>query len=152
MSDKPTAVELIRKFQQLFSDLNHKQIAERLVKLLVVKRAVSRVACIVLRDENRYVQAVANHQPGERRVNSLATALDKLKLCPSPHSKHVFSTGDTLELSHTGPFRFEPASVRKNCQAGYIQPIAENGKTIAAFYLETERDLPTLRSEEHTSE
>lgn len=144
MSDKPTAVELIKKFQQLFSDLNHKQIAERLVKLVVVKPAVSRVAFIVLRDDKIYVEAVAQHQPGEPRVNSLATALDKLKLFPSAHIKHVFSTGDTLELSHTGPFRFEPGSVPEKCQAGYIQPIAENKKTIAAFYIETARDLPTL--------
>src|SRR5690625_6664918 len=100
MSDKPTAVELIRKFQQLFSDLNHKQIAERLVKLVVVKPAVSRVAFIVLRDDKLYVQAVAQHQPGEPRVNSLATALDKLKLFPSAHIKHVFSTGDRSE-EHT---------------------------------------------------
>ena len=47
MQNKNTAVELIKKFQQLFTDLNHKQIAERLVKLVVVKPVVSRVVLIV---------------------------------------------------------------------------------------------------------
>ena len=144
MSYKPTAVELIKKFQQLFADLNHKQIAERLVKLVVAKPAVRRVAFIVLRDDKLYVEAIAQNHPDEPRINSLATALDKLKLLPTTHIKHAFATGETLELSPTGRFQLEPDSVPDGCRAGYIQPIPENEKTIAAFYIESEHDLPAL--------
>lgn len=144
MSYKPTAVELIKKFQQLFTDLNHKQIAERLVKLVVVKPVISRVAFIVLRDDKLYVEAVAQSHSDEPRISSLATALDKLRLFPSKHIKHAFATGQTLELSPTGRFQFEPGSVPDRCRAGYIQPVSENEKTIAAFYIESEYDLPKL--------
>jgi hypothetical protein len=53
---KNTAIELIKKFQQLFTDLNHKQIAERLVKLVIAKETISRAVLIVERDSHLYVE------------------------------------------------------------------------------------------------
>lgn len=145
MRTKHSAVELIKKFQQLFTDLNHKQIAERLVKLVVVKPAVSRVALIVERDGRLYVESIAQDHPTEPRINSVATALNKLKLFPHLHIEHVFETGEPLALDTTSRFRLEPDSSPKGCQAGYIYPILENQRAIAAFYIETEYNLSALR-------
>ena len=48
MQNKRAAVELIKKYQKLFTDLNHSQIAERLVKLVVTRPSFSRVVLVGL--------------------------------------------------------------------------------------------------------
>ena len=76
---KNTAIELIKKFQQLFTDLNHKQIAERLVKLVIAKEAISRAVLVIERDSHLYVEAIASSGGEEPIVNGIATSLSRLK-------------------------------------------------------------------------
>ena len=78
---KHTAVELIKKFQQLFTDLNHKQIAERLVKLVIAKETISRAVLIVERDSHLYVEAIASSGTTPC-VNAVATSLSRLNYLP----------------------------------------------------------------------
>jgi 2-C-methyl-D-erythritol 4-phosphate cytidylyltransferase len=78
MPNKNNAVELIKKFQQLFTNLNHKQIAERLVKLVVAKAAISRAVLVVERDSHLYVEAIAHQQEAELLVSGIATSLTRL--------------------------------------------------------------------------
>ena len=86
---KNTAIELIKKFQQLFTDLNHKQIAERLVKLVIAKKTISRAVLIVERDSHLYVEAIASSGSTEPIVNAIATSLGRLNFLPHQYIHQV---------------------------------------------------------------
>src|SRR5690606_20494549 len=107
MQNKNTAMELVKRFQQLFTDLDHRQIAERLVKLVVVKPVVSRVVLIVKRDERLYVEAIACHRVPSPLVSATATVLSRINYLPHQHIHTVFETAlpialDTLEIAEIG--------------------------------------------------
>ena len=87
---KNTAIELIKKFQQLFTDLNHKQIAERLVKLVIAKETISRAVLIVERDSHLYVEAIASAGANKPFVNGVATSLSRLNYLPHQYIHQVF--------------------------------------------------------------
>lgn len=144
MQNKNNAVELIKKFQQLFTNLNHKEIAERLVKLVVAKAAISRAVLVVERDGHLYVEAIASQQDNDLLVNGISTSLNRLNYLPHQHIHQAFDSGvaralDTQQIQALGAM-----FVKKNCTACYLHPILENGKTIAVFYMETEQPLARL--------
>jgi diguanylate cyclase (GGDEF)-like protein/PAS domain S-box-containing protein len=145
MQNKNTAVELIKKFQQLFNDLNHKQIAERLVKLVVTKPSISRSVLIVERDGTLFVEAIASQTGTEPFVAAVATALSRLNFLPRQAIIEVFSHGQALALDATEIESMGPMATQKNCTAAYLHPILENNKTIAVFYQESEGRLARLR-------
>ena len=145
MQNKNTAVELIKKFQQLFTDLNHKQIAERLVKLVVVKPVVSRVVLIVERDNHLYVEAIACQRAPEPLVSGVATALSRLNYLPQQKIRETFLLGQAQALDGDHINTLGEKDTQKGCRACYLHPILEKDKTIAVYYIETERDLPQLQ-------
>lgn len=144
MQTKNTAVELIKKFQQLFTDLNHKQIAERLVKLVIAKSVVSRTVLIVERDNHLYVEAIASQRSPEPLVSGIATSLSRINHLPRQIIQEVFQHGQAMALDSHAIFALGVLSTQKGCRAAYLHPILERDKTIAVFYQETERDLPQL--------
>jgi len=142
---KNTTVELIKKFQQLFTDLNHKQIAERLVKLIIAKDTISRAVLIVERDNHLYVDAIAAATSEEPLVNGIATALNRLHYLPHQQIHDVFHSGtfktlDELQVQSLGVLFTQEGT--KSC---YLHPIHEKNKTIAVFYMESERELRHLQ-------
>jgi len=149
MPNKHSAVELIKKFQQLFTDLNHKQIAERLLKLVIAKPLVSRAALVIRRDEKLYVEAVAL-QRADPQVVSVATSLDKLRNLPSAAISEIFdhceesinsecpSSGFSL-AENTMPEGHLPTS-----KSLVFYPIFEKQKVVGLFLLESESHLPEL--------
>lgn len=145
MQNKNTAVELIKKFQQLFTDLNHKQIAERLVKLVVVKPAVSRVVLVVERDSHLYVEAIACQRSPEPLISGVATALSRLNYLPQKKIREVFALAQPQVLDTEHIRELESNSTQKGCRACYLHPILEKNKTIAVFYIETEGKLAALQ-------
>ena len=98
MQNKNNAVELIKKFQQLFTNLNHKEIAERLVKLVIAKAAVSRAVLVVERDSHLYVEAIASLQESDLLVNGVTTSLSRLNYLPHQHIHQVFDSGKAQAL------------------------------------------------------
>ncbi len=146
MPSKNTAVDLIKKFQQLFTDLNHKQIAERLVKLAVAKPAVSRSLLILERDGHLYVEAVAAHRSPEPMVTALATSLARLNYLPKALIQQVFYRGEPLALSESQLRDLPSGSCQRGAKAAFLLPILEQGKAIAVYYLETEADLAALEA------
>lgn len=144
MQTKNTAVELIKKFQQLFTDLNHKQIAERLVKLVIAKSVISRTVLIVERDNHLYVEAIASQRSPEPLVSGIATSLSRLNHLPRQIIHEVFQHSQALALDSNAIFALGASSTQKGCGAAYLHPILESGKTIAVFYQETEGELPEL--------
>ncbi len=147
MQNKHSAVELIKKFQQLFTNLNHKQIAERLVKLVVAKTAISRAVLVVERDEELYVEALgqsATNTDGNPTIQALATALEKLNNLPHQLIRQAFEDGDHRRLDRDGLRGLSSGECKENVAAVYIYPIMEKGKPIAAYYLESQQSLPCL--------
>ncbi|WP_331344308.1 putative bifunctional diguanylate cyclase/phosphodiesterase [Cellvibrio sp. UBA7661] len=142
---KNTAIELIKKFQQLFTDLNHKQIAERLVKLVIAKRTISRAVLIVERDSHLYVEAIASSGFDEPFVNGVATSLSRLNYLPHQYIHQVFDTGLPCALDQDTINRMGALFVQKGTHSCYLHPIKERHKTIAVFYMESTQGLQQLQ-------
>lgn len=142
---KQSAVELIKKFQQLFTNLNHKQIAERLVKLVMAKSSIQRTALLVLRDNQIYVEALANRSPSGLTVNAIATSLLRLKNLPSSVIQRVFDSGQVLALEGTALTGLAGNTLAPGVNACVLHPISDNNKTIAVFYMESGHPLAALQ-------
>ncbi len=141
---KHSTVGLIKKFQRLFSDLNHKQIAERLVRLVIAKSAISRAVLVVKRDDQLFVEAIASTGHKHPLANSLATPLSRLNYLPHHDIHQAFDSGRPITLDKDVIARMGSLFTQKGAQACYLCPIQEKNRTIALFYLESERDLTQL--------
>ena len=141
---KNSAVDLIRKFQQLFTDLNHKQIAERLVRLVVAKPPISRAVLVVERNNHLYVEAIACQYEVEPLIASVATSLSRLNYLPHKHIHNVFETGIAESLDAEAIHALGILFTQKGCNSCYLHPIIENNKTIAVFYVESEIGIESL--------
>lgn len=144
MQNKNNAVELIKKFQKLFTNLNHKEIAEQLVKLVVAKAVISRAVLIVERDSHLYVEAIASQQESDLLVNGISTSLNRLNYLPHQHIHQVFDNGKAQALDTDQIQSLGAMFTKKGCTASYLHPILENNKTIAVFYIESEQGLTPL--------
>ncbi|WP_111641021.1 putative bifunctional diguanylate cyclase/phosphodiesterase [Marinimicrobium alkaliphilum] len=144
MSNQNTAVELIKKFQQLFTDLNHKQIAERLVKMVAVKSAVSRAVLVVERDSRLYVEAVASKRDEQIQVSALATPLKKINGLPHEAITNAFVSGQISSLSAESIRAHGTHSAQPGVAGAYLYPVLERGKPMAVYYIETEQSLAHL--------
>jgi diguanylate cyclase (GGDEF)-like protein/PAS domain S-box-containing protein len=144
MQNKNNAVELIKKFQQLFNNLNHKEIAERLVKLVIAKAAISRAVLVVERDSHLYVEAIASQQNAELQINGITTSLSRLNYLPHQHIHQVFDSGKAQALDTDQIQLLGAMFTQKGCSACYLHPILENNKTIAVFYVESNQELAEL--------
>ncbi|HSC68767.1 MAG TPA: EAL domain-containing protein [Cellvibrio sp.] len=142
---KNTAIELIKKFQQLFTDLNHKQIAERLVKLVIAKKAISRAVLIVERDSHLYVEAIAAAGTDEPLVNGIATSLSRLNYLPHQHIHQVFDSGRACALDQQAISTLGALFIQKGTHSCFLHPIQEKNKTIAVFYMESAHELAQLQ-------
>ncbi|HEX7762192.1 MAG TPA: EAL domain-containing protein [Cellvibrio sp.] len=142
---KHTAVELIKKFQQLFTNLNHKQIAERLVKLVIAKHAIQRAALLIARDNHIYVEAIANRTGTHAAINAIATSLNRINNLPSAFIHDVFESSQALALSRSAMSGLIGKTIPVDTRACFLHPICENQKTIAVFYMESQDDLASLQ-------
>src|SRR5690606_24023625 len=122
---KNSAIELIKKFQQLFTDLNHKQIAERLVKLVIAKRTISRAVLIVERDSHLYVEAIASSGSNEPVVSGLATSLSRLNYLPHQYIHQVFDSGKSCALDKKSIDQLGAMFIQKGTNACFLHPIFE---------------------------
>lgn len=145
VQSKNTAIELIKKFQQLFTDLNHKQIAERLVKLVIAKEAISRAVLIVERDSHLYVEAIASSGTHEPMVNGVATSLSRLNYLPHQYIHQVFDSGQSCALDKQSIDQLGAMFIQKGTNSCCLHPIQEKNKTIAVFYMESVLELPMLQ-------
>src|SRR6187551_2623491 len=142
---KNTAIELIKKFQQLFTDLNHKQIAERLVKLVIAKKTISRAVLIVERDSHLYVEAIASSGSTEPIVNAIATSLGRLNFLPHQNIQQVFNSGKASAMDEQAVAQHGQLKFQKGTHSCFLYPIQEKNKTIAVFYMESTRELQQLQ-------
>jgi diguanylate cyclase (GGDEF)-like protein/PAS domain S-box-containing protein len=138
MQIKQGAVELIRKFQQLFADLNHRQIAERLVKQVVAQPGLSRCALVVQRDDSLYVEAI--DLPDSTACPS--APLKSLKNLPGNLLQDCFQLGSgvALDLEHAPSLSTLPAS-----NSLVIQMVGDENRPMAAYVCESTESLEQLQ-------
>jgi len=144
MPNRNSAVELIKKFQQLFSDLNHRQIAERLVRLVVMKPFISRVVLVVDRDNQLYVEAIARQCEPEPLVNGVTTLLSRLSNLPHSHIRLVFEQGQAMVLDPRTVATVHDDRSETPCRTACLHPVFEKEKTTAVFYIESTGDEQQL--------
>ncbi|TQV68251.1 EAL domain-containing protein [Exilibacterium tricleocarpae] len=137
MQNKNGAVELIRKYQRLFTDLNHRQIAERLVRLVVTKPSFSRVVLVIERDRQLYVEAVGSYR-NPQNIVALDTEIEKVSRLPVDLIRHCFATAAPQCLDLSSPHPLKHHEYQLGTKALYLHPIVENGRVVAVFHMESE--------------
>lgn len=142
-----TAVELIKKFQQLFTDLDQKQIAERLLSLVIAKPRVQRAALLIARDKQIYVDALAERIGDNIIISATASILNRSKTLPGHLIEDIFSTGQDLALDERAIGAQAGNNIPLDTRACLFLPIRENDSTIAVFYLESTDTLAELQKE-----
>lgn len=154
MQMKHGAVELIRKFQRLFTDLDHKQIVERLVKLVTDQSAVSRCVLVVRRNDNFFVEGIGLPDS----VVSLSNPLNSLNNLPHTLIRNGFEAGRAIAINLDGEIQDESLAahaqlvtadiddhqVQDETRSIWLQPIGDEKQPIALFYCESESDLKVL--------
>ncbi len=154
MQMKHGAVELIRKFQRLFTDLDHKQIVERLVKLVIDQSAVSRCVLVVRRNDNLFVEGIGLPDS----VVSLSNPLNSLNKLPHSLIRDGFEAGRAIACDLAGTVGEEISNenvqistadignhqVLEKTRSLWLQPIGDEKQPIALFYCESEADLTEL--------
>jgi diguanylate cyclase (GGDEF)-like protein/PAS domain S-box-containing protein len=143
---KNAAIDLIKKFQQLFTDVNHKQIAERLVNLLIAKETISRAVLIVKRNHHLYVEAIASSNTDTPFENGVATSLSRLTFLPHQAIYQVFASGCAAALDDQAIRALGTLFTPKGTRSCFLHPIQENNKTIAVFYMESAQELSQLQN------
>ncbi|GAB1263801.1 EAL domain-containing protein [Aurantivibrio infirmus] len=141
MQNNLAAAELIRKFYQLFTDLDHSKVVERLSRLVIVDPAISRAVLCVPQDDQVRIEAIAQSQESIvlPRVN-----FTKLRSIPHNNILNSIASGQP-ECQEMG---YASTIMTNDCKQGtraiYIYPILEHGKVLAVFYLESQTSLDDL--------
>lgn len=132
MSKNREVVSLIRKFQNLFSQLDHQQIAERLLKQVIAQPFVSRCSLLLQRDGQLWVEASAS----QVEVTSIAAVItEQHNLCDQLIDL-AFSAAEVVGREFESP--------ADDIRSVVIQPIGEG--PIAAYYIESSLPLALLRT------
>lgn len=132
MSKNREVVSLIRKFQNLFSQLDHQQIAERLLKQIIAQPFVSRCSLLLQRDGQLWVEASAS----QVEVTSIAAVItEQHNLCDQLIDL-AFSAAEVVGREFESP--------ADDIRSVVIQPIGEG--PIAAYYIESSLPLALLRT------
>lgn len=141
MQNSNAAVELVKKFHQLFTDLDHNQVIERLARLVIADPAISRVVLCLPRSNAISVEAMAQNQSNIVLPKTAYTNVRNI-----PH-KLILRAFDSRQ-----PACYEVranADIRLNdCLSGtnaiYLYPIVDKGEVIAVYYLESLVSLDKL--------
>ncbi|WP_439134364.1 putative bifunctional diguanylate cyclase/phosphodiesterase [Pseudomaricurvus sp.] len=143
---KHSAVELIRKFQRLFKDLNHKQIAERLVKLVVAQPVITRCVLVVCRDDELYVEAMVH---GDTSV-SLSAPLNSFQNLPQGLIRQAFhsveATGFELGSDNETTASLGLGDLKADVQSVAVQPVGDEDSSVAVYYCESSTDHEQLQA------
>ncbi|MBU2887602.1 EAL domain-containing protein [Gilvimarinus agarilyticus] len=139
MQEKLTAASLIKKYQRLFQQYDHHQIAERLVCMVAAKQGINRVALVLKRESEPVLCALAMHNDDTLESRSLTVPLSNSRNLPVDLISSVLHSGQhySLSASELQPFA---------AQSGIVIPILEVETCLAAFYIEASVEAAKLSS------
>lgn len=140
MQEKKSVASLIKKYQELFKQLNHNQIAERLAAMVAAKAGISRCVFILNTDKGLTVAALAKAKAGNIDSRSLSNPLSKSRNMPV---EAIVSACESTQVSYMAPDKAAPAEVL----SAAVVPVEECGQCVAAYYIESllsETELATV--------
>lgn len=137
---------LVKRFQQLFGELQHAQIGERLVQLLIAKPAISRTLLILKYSDELYVEAIASHSAEQQAalIRSLNSKLSSLSQLPQPAIGKQFVQPEARYLDREELATLSEHSCPADATGAYLHPIIVDSRCLALFYLETRDGIAAL--------
>jgi diguanylate cyclase (GGDEF)-like protein/PAS domain S-box-containing protein len=137
------AAELITKFQQLFTDLDHDQIIERLTRSVIADSAVSRVVLFISQDDQVRVEAVAQSQ---REVVLPRVNFRKLHNIPHKLIRQTFVSGQPIAADLRHFAALSPGQCMNDTQAIYLHPVMDGDRVQALYLIESQESVETLEA------
>ena len=137
-----SGVDLIR-FQQIFKDLNHKNIAERLVNIVITNN-ICNAMLISLRGADFNIEAIATLIDDSPSTQSIPIPLEQIKHLPHEAIGKVFENGETCLLNRDDVIRHGIYFSSEKINSCYILPVLEKNKTLAVFYMESQSEIASL--------
>ncbi|WP_020208106.1 putative bifunctional diguanylate cyclase/phosphodiesterase [Gilvimarinus chinensis] len=135
-----SAAVLIKKYQQLFKRLSYKQVAEKLVGLLVARTHIHRAALIVEHSDELYIEAIAfRDSQGKVDIHAISAPLSPSRNLPGTEIEGLYRSYTPDNSLLTIPVQNKGSSA--------LQIIEEGKVAIAAFYVESSLDESELLKE-----
>lgn len=141
MQNNLAAAELIKKFYQLFTDLDHNHVVERLARLVISDPAVTRVVLLFSQDDQVRVEAIA------QSVSNIVlprVPSDRLRDIPHQHIRKSIETRQPICIDLKDSQA--PKDVSPGTRSIYIYPILDQDKVMAVYYLESHVTLDHLEA------
>ncbi|GAB1258867.1 putative bifunctional diguanylate cyclase/phosphodiesterase [Aurantivibrio plasticivorans] len=141
MQNNSTAAELIKKFYQLFTDLNHNEVIERLARLVIGDPAISRVVLLIPQNDQIRIEAIAQNQ-----TNVVLPRIDFKHLQSLPHRniQHAIELGQPLCVEALYSQTITSSNYSPGTNSIYIYPVIEKGQVLAVYYMESRSSLDHL--------
>lgn len=139
MQEKLTAASLIKKYQQLFQQLDHKQIAERLVRMVAAKTGIDRVAFVLNCECGPVLSALSIKRNNEPDIHCLSVPLSSSRNLPIELITGVLQKGQMQVLAQDEREKYKSLSA-------VAIPVLEVDKCLAVFYIEASVSEETLRT------
>ena len=143
MQNQFATAELIKKFYQLFTDLDHNQVVERLTCLVISDPAISRVALLIPQDDQVRIEAIAQNQDN---IVLPKVAFQNLRNIPHKHILASIRSGQPACLDIKAGGQINAGEVLAGVKSVYIYPIVEQDKVLGVFYLESRASLDHLET------
>ncbi|MGQ9425668.1 putative bifunctional diguanylate cyclase/phosphodiesterase [Gilvimarinus sp. F26214L] len=137
MQKSLAAAELINTFQELFTDLEHEQVVERLLRLVMADSRISRAVLLIPHEDQIRIEAVA-----QSSAKAVLPRVNFTKLQNIPHDliRQSIDSGQSMTAVAQG--------VAQPCAAGtasiHLHPVAILGEVVALYYLESGRGSDIL--------
>lgn len=147
-----SAFELIRRFQQLFTDLSPNQIVERLLRLVAAQPDITRAVLVIRRDNDVFVEAVAQSRldASPDIAVGLSSNLGDFRGVPQSAIRDCFLRDEHYALPMlydvSGTHGLSDADYQSGTQSFLLQPIVDGKQVVALIYCESEGPLSALQA------
>ncbi len=142
MQDNVATAELIKKFYQLFVDLDQEQVLARLVQLVQSNDCISRVILCLKSHGHINVEAIS-----QSRKQPITPNLNFRNLHNIPH-KGISDSFDSGQPACADLLmeRDQAHNALPGTRSFYIYPIVDRGQALAVYYLESQSGLDELEA------
>jgi diguanylate cyclase (GGDEF)-like protein/PAS domain S-box-containing protein len=143
MRNNLAAAELIKKFQQLFTDLDHDQFIERLARLIIAEPAISRVVLCIPQDDQIRIEAIA-----QTPQNVILPRQNFCKFQNIPHKliREAIAGGQPLVLDIRQTSAIDPNQCMPDSRSIFFYPVMDRSRVQALFCMESHEPLDTLEA------
>jgi diguanylate cyclase (GGDEF)-like protein/PAS domain S-box-containing protein len=141
MPNDLAAAKLIEQVQQLFTDLDHDQVIERLARLVIADPTVSRLAICMLHDDQIHIEALAQNQD---KVILPRVNYKKLYNVPHRQIRQTLESGQPFCADTRFSAAIRASYYLSGTRAIHLQPVLHQGKVLAVYYMESRASVEQL--------